>query len=78
MQNVNLGSQLYTYYVAMSLFCESFGFFVGRQWKETILSKMGICLKEEQDGQASEWPETEAAPGISAPEMAAFLFRILP
>lgn len=66
---MNLGSQLYTYYVAMSLFW---------QWKETILSKMGICLKEEQDGQASEWPETEAAPGISAPEMAAFLFRMLP
>lgn len=63
---MNLESPLYTHYVAMSLFCESFGFFVCKQWKETVSSKVGICLKKEQDGQASEWQETKAAPGLSS------------
>lgn len=78
MQDVDLGSQLYTYDVAVSLFCESFGFFVCKQRKETVLSKMGICLREEPDGRASEWQETKAAPGTQQPEPAAFHLRMLP
>lgn len=48
MQDVNLESPLYTYYVAMSLFCESFGVFVCKQWKESVLSKRGVCVKKSQ------------------------------
>lgn len=71
---MNLESPLYIYYVAMSLFCESFGFFVCKQWKETISSKVGICLKKEQDGQASERQETKAAPGLSSQNWQPFSF----
>lgn len=54
MQDVDLGSQLYTYYVTVKLFCDSFGFFVCKLRKETVLSKMEICLREEPDGQAGD------------------------
>lgn len=41
-KDVNLKSQLSAYSVEMSLFCQSFGFFVCKQWKELVLSKMGF------------------------------------
>lgn len=78
MQDVDLGSQLYTHYVTVKLFCDSFGFFVCKLRKETVLSKMEICLREEPDGQASEWQETKTTPGTQQPEPAAFHFRMLP
>lgn len=41
-KDVNLKSQLSAYSVEMSLFCQSFGFFVCKQWKELVLSKIGF------------------------------------
>ena len=48
-QLVNLENGLYTYRLAVTLFCKYFGFFINNG-KETVLSKMGLCLKEDLDG----------------------------
>lgn len=72
-----MGSQLYTYYVTVKLFCDSFGFFVCKLRKETVLSKMEICLREEPDGQASEWQETKN-PGDSTAGTGSLSFQDAP
>eukprot|EP00071_Canis_lupus_P043303 XP_022276860.1 adenylosuccinate synthetase isozyme 2 isoform X3 [Canis lupus familiaris] len=56
-EDVNfIESQLYTYHVAVSA-GNHLDSFVCKQWRETILSKMEICLKQGRDGQFLEWPQ---------------------